>query len=164
MWSCRSWPHSRTCEYINIFTFDYCLISRNLVKFRNHHTVYAGRTRFFINLQGIARFIDTGNFTHRKHSVLRLRNMLLCVLIYRETQKKRKLLKTQTKIEEIQQKKIIDRNWTITTCLLRDSNPDYRCLKITSCRWRPPPRMHSLNLPLRIPIARCNISAWIPRI
>ena len=30
-------------------------------------------------------------------------------------------------------KKIIDRNWSITTCLLRDSNPNYQCLKITSC-------------------------------
>ena len=39
--------------------------------------------------------------------------------------------------------KIIDKNWTIATCLLRESNPDYQCLKITSCRWRPPPRMHS---------------------
>jgi len=29
---------------------------------------------------------------------------------YRETQKKRELLKNPTKIEEIQQKKIIDRN------------------------------------------------------
>ena len=43
----------------------------------------------------------------------------------------------------IPRKKIIDRNWTITTCLLRDSNPNYQCLKITSCSWRPPPRMHS---------------------
>ena len=56
--------------------------------------------------------------------------------------KKRELSKNPTKIEEIQEKKIIDRNWTITTCLLRDSNPKYQCLKITSCRWRPPPRMH----------------------
>ena len=39
-------------------------------------------------------------------------------------------------------KKIIGRNWTITTCLVRDSNPNYQCLKITSCRWRLPPRMH----------------------
>ena len=30
--------------------------------------------------------------------------------------KKRELLKNPTKIEEIQEKKIIDRNWTITTC------------------------------------------------
>ena len=37
---------------------------------------------------------------------------------------------------------IIDRNRTITTCLLKDSNPNYQCLKITSCRWRPLPRMH----------------------
>ena len=58
----------------------------------------------------------------------------------------------------------IDKNWTITICLLRDSNPNYRYLKITSCRWRPPVRMHSFNLPLRFPIACCNISAGIPRI
>ena len=49
--------------------------------------------------------------------------------------KKRELLKNPTKIEEIQEKKFIDRNWTITTCLLRDSNPNYQCLKITSCGW-----------------------------
>jgi len=35
--------------------------------------------------------------------------------------KERELLKSPTKIEEIQEKKFIDRNWTITTCLLRDS-------------------------------------------
>ena len=59
--------------------------------------------------------------------------------------KKRELLKNPTKTEEIQEKKIIDRTWTITTCLLRDSNPNYECLKITYCRWRPPPRMHSFT-------------------
>ena len=61
-------------------------------------------------------------------------------------------------------KHFIDRNWTITTCLLRDSNPNYQCMKITSCRWRHPLRMHSFNLPLRFTIARCNISAGTPRI
>ena len=61
-------------------------------------------------------------------------------------------------------KNFVDRNWTITTCVLRDSNPNYQCLKITSCRWRLPLRMHSFNLPLIFPIARCNISAGIPRI
>ena len=34
---------------------------------------------------------------------------------------------------------------TITTCFLRESNPNYQCLKITSCRGRPPPRMHSFT-------------------
>ena len=57
-------------------------------------------------------------------------------------------------------KKIIDRNWTIKTCLLRDSNPNYQCLKITSsCRWCPPPRM-----PLRIskvPVLLCHpVCVW----
>jgi len=32
--------------------------------------------------------------------------------------KKRELLKNPTKFEEIQGKKLIDRSWTITTCLL----------------------------------------------
>jgi len=32
--------------------------------------------------------------------------------------KKQERLKNPTKIEEIQEKKFIDRNWTITTCLL----------------------------------------------
>ena len=52
---------------------------------------------------------------------------------------------TQQKIEEIQEKKVIDTNWTIITCLLRDSNPNYLCLKITYCRWRHPPRLHSFT-------------------
>ena len=59
--------------------------------------------------------------------------------------KKREFMKNPTKIEKIQVKKFIDRNWTIKTCLLRDSNANYHCLKITSCRWRPPPRMHSFT-------------------
>ena len=62
-----------------------------------------------------------------------------------ERKKKRELLKNPTKIEEIQEKKFTDRNWTITTCLLRESNPNYQFLKITSCRWRHPPRMHSFT-------------------
>jgi hypothetical protein len=62
-----------------------------------------------------------------------------------EWHKKWELLKNPTKIEEIQEKKFIDRNWIITTCLLRESNPNYQCLKITSCRWRPPPPMHSFT-------------------
>ena len=58
--------------------------------------------------------------------------------------KKPELLKNPPKIEEFQEKKFIDRNWTITTCILRDSNPNYQCLKITSCRRRPP-RMRSFT-------------------
>ena len=74
--------------------------------------------------------------------------IFLCVC-YTEWYKKRELLKNAAKIEEIQEKKFIDRSWTITTYLLRDSNPNYQCLKITSCRWRSTPRMH-FSLPLRI--------------
>ena len=78
--------------------------------------------------------------------------------IYRMTQKKRELLKNPTKIEEIQEKKCIDRNWTITTCLLRDSNPNYQCLKITSCRRRPPPRMHSFTATTHFKSSRSFVS------
>ena len=75
--------------------------------------------------------------------------------------KKRELLKTPTKIEEIQEKKIIDRNWTITTCLLRDSNPNYQYLKITSCRWRPPPRMHSFTATTHFKSSRSFVSPCV---
>ena len=83
---------------------------------------------------------------------------------YSLTQKNGNFWKTQQKLKKSNKKNFIDRNWTITTCLLRDSNPNYQCLKITSCRWCTPLRMHSFNLLLRFPIARCNISAGIPRI
>ena len=73
---------------------------------------------------------------------------------------KRELLKNPTKIEEIQ-KKIIDRHWTITTCLLRDSNPYYQCLKITSCRWRPPPRMHSFTATTHFKSSRSFVSPCV---
>jgi hypothetical protein len=44
----------------------------------------------------------------------------LQILSYTGWHKKRELLKTPTKTVEIQQKKIIDRNWTITTCRSTD--------------------------------------------
>ena len=80
---------------------------------------------------------------------------------YRATQKKRELWKNPTKIEEIQGKKIIDRNWTITTYLLRDSNSHYQCLKITSCRWRPPPRMHSFTATTHFKSSRSFVSPCV---
>ena len=51
--------------------------------------------------------------------------------MYRVTQKKGNFQKPN-KNWRYQRKKFIDRNWTITTCLLRDSNRNYQCLKITS--------------------------------
>jgi hypothetical protein len=48
--------------------------------------------------------------------------------------KKLELLKTPAKIVEIQQQNFIDRNWTITTCLLRDSNPNYQSMIVCSSR------------------------------
>ena len=85
----------------------------------------------------------------------------LCLTIfypYTEWHKKRELLKNPTKIEEIRKKKFIDRNWTITTCILRESNPNYQCLKITSCRWRPPPRMHSFTATTHFKSSRSFVS------
>ena len=73
-----------------------------------------------------------------------LQYLVLCCVylrhIYRKTQKNENFLKTQQKLKKSKKKN----NWqklTITTCLLRDSNPNYHCLKITSCRWCPAPRM-----------------------
>ena len=65
------------------------------------------------------------------------------------------------KIEEIQEKKIIDRNWNITTRLLRDSNPNYQCLKITSCRWCRPPRMHSFTATTHFESSRSFVSPCV---
>ena len=67
--------------------------------------------------------------------------------------------KTQQKLKK-SKKKIIDRNWTIKTCLLRDSNPNYQCLKITSCRWRPP-RMHSFTASTHFKISRSFVSPCV---
>ena len=57
-------------------------------------------------------------------------------------------------------KKCIDRNWTITTCLLRDSNPNYQFLKSTSCRWRPP-RIHSFAATTHFKSSRSFVSPCV---
>jgi len=75
--------------------------------------------------------------------------------------KERELLKNPTKIEEIKEKQFIDRNWTITTCLLRDSNPNYQCLKIKSRRWRHPPRMHSFTASTHFKSSRSFVSTCV---
>ena len=80
---------------------------------------------------------------------------------YRMTQKKREILKNPPKNWRNPRKKIIDRNWTITACLLKDSNPNYQCLKITSCRWRPPPRMHSFTVTTHFKISRSLVSPCV---
>ena len=96
------------------------------------------------------------------------RHRLKCVSIlftewvhYTGDTKNRKRLKNPTKIEEIQEKKIIDRNWTITTCLLRYSNANYQCLKITYYRWRPPPRMHSFTVTTHFKSSRSFVSPCV---
>ena len=69
-------------------------------------------------------------------TVFLLQFMLEYNVFIQSDTKKRELLKTLTKIEEIQEKQFIDRNRTITTWLLRDSNPNYQCLKTcTACRF-----------------------------
>jgi len=52
------------------------------------------------------------------------------VWLYKVTQKNGNFWKTQQKLKKSKKKNFIDRNWTITTCLLRDSNPNYQCLKV----------------------------------
>ena len=74
--------------------------------------------------------------------------------------KKGNFWKTQQKLKK-SKKQNIDRNWTITTWLLRDSNPNYQCLKITSCRWRPPPRMHSFNATTHFKSSRSFVSPCV---
>ena len=86
--------------------------------------------------------------------------LMLFSVNYTGWHKKRELLKNPTKIEEIQEKKI-DRNWTITSCLLRDSNPNYQCLKITSRRWRPPPRVHSFTATMHFKSSRSFVSPCV---
>ena len=61
-------------------------------------------------------------------------------------------------------KKKYDRNWIITTCLLRDSNPYYHCLKITSCRWRSPPRTHSFTATTHFKSSRSFVSPCITKL
>ena len=80
---------------------------------------------------------------------------------YRVTQKNRNFWKTQQKLKKSKKRKFIDRTWTITTCLLRDSNQNYRCLKITSCRWRPPPRMHSFTATTHFKSSRSFLSPCV---
>ena len=71
---------------------------------------------------------------------------LLTQKLVQSDTKKRVLLKNPTKIEEIQKKKNYWQKLNFYNLrILRDSNPDYQCLKITSCRWRPPPLMHSFT-------------------
>ena len=69
--------------------------------------------------------------------------------------------KTQQKLKKSKKKKLIDRNWTITICLSRDSNPNYQCLKITSCRWRPPPHRHSFTATTHFKSSRSFVSPCV---
>ena len=57
--------------------------------------------------------------------------------------KKRELLKNPTKIEE--KKNYWQKLNHYNLPFLRDSNPNYQCLKITSFRWCAPPRMRSFT-------------------
>ena len=43
----------------------------------------------------------------------------------------------------------------------RDSNPNYQCLKITSCRWRPHPRMHSFTATTHFKSSRSFVSPCV---
>ena len=96
------------------------------------------RTYFEPSKYGILLLVKTRHyctFIIVKTFLIQLKKRTSNLFFLQGDTKKRELLKNPTKIEEIQEKKIIDRNWTITTCLLRESNPNYQCLKITSCRY-----------------------------
>ena len=80
---------------------------------------------------------------------------------YRVKQKNGNFWKPLQKLKKSKKKKFIDRNWTITTCLLRDSNPNYQCLKITACRWRPPPRIHSFTATTHFKSSRSFVSPCV---
>ena len=75
--------------------------------------------------------------------------------------KKRDLLKNPTKIEEIQKKNLLTEIEPLQLPFLRDSNPNYHCLKITSYRWRPPPRMHSFTATARFKSSRSFVSPCV---
>ena len=67
-------------------------------------------------------------------------------------------MKNPTKIEEIQEKNLLTEIEPLQLAFWRDSNPNYQCLKITSCRWRPPPRMHSFTATthFKFPVLLCH--------
>ena len=146
--SLRLVPQNETClisPFWRLESGDCCKIWGNICS-PLIHTSHAGRL-FSVNTANVKLGSD----------------MKIWWRLYRVTQKKRELLENATKIEEIQEKKI-DRNWTITTCLLRDSNPDYQCLKITSCRWRPPSRMHSFTATTHFKSSRSFVSPCVDAI
>ena len=43
----------------------------------------------------------------------------------------------------------------------KNSNQNYQCLKITSCRWRPPPRMHSFTATTHFKSSRSFVSLYV---
>jgi len=60
-----------------------------------------------------------GSLCIKTHTRKEVGCLYVTIYIYIQNDtKKRELLKNPTKIEDVQEKKIIDRNWTITTCLL----------------------------------------------
>ena len=94
------------------------------------------------------------------YKVTSISRILMFVLLCRVTQKTGTFEKPNKNWRN-SRKKIIDRNWTIKTCLLRGSNPHYQCLKITSCRWRPPPRMHYFTATTHFKSSRSFVSPCV---
>ena len=149
--ACRNWA-------TDLRRFDW--LHRSLTFYPVHHSLYvhnnlnAGRsdnrqlkgfadshvkTSLYLNKSRFSNFdLLTLHFVHVYYPEEKTHNM------YRVT-KKTGTFEKPNKNWRNPRKKIIDRNWTITTYLLRDSNPNYQSLKITSCRSRPPPRMHSFT-------------------
>ena len=94
------------------------------------------------------------------HAYIKKTQGINSIAIYRMTQKTGTFEKPNKNWRN-PRKKFIDRNWTITTCILRDSNPNYQCLKITSCRWRPPPRTHSFTTTTHFKSSRSFVSPCV---
>ena len=134
---------------------------------KSHHNSYtllaSAPAARFIFVPAVV-FIWTGEFNRQQNLsyALKLMNAFISAWnsIYRVTQKNGNIWKTQQKLKK-SKKKIIERNWTIRTCILRDSNPNHHCLKITSCRWCPPPRMHSFTATKHFKSSRSFVSSCV---
>ena len=72
-----------------------------------------------------------------------------------------KFRKTQQKLKNSKEKKLLTEIEPLQLAFLRDSNPNYQCLKITSCRWRPPPRMHSFTATTHLKSSRSFVSPCV---
>jgi hypothetical protein len=82
-------------------------------------------------------------------------------LLYTEWHKKNgKFWKSKQKLKK-SKKQIYWQKLNHHNLPLRESNPNYQCLKITFCRWRPPPRMHSFTATTHFKSSRSFVSPCV---